>query len=914
LSSPFSLIVALFPKENITEAVHFILLLKTGCCGMAFGFFLRRTRNMKLSHMIMFSSMYALCSFAVVMQHNHMWTDNLIALPLIIYAMDELICRGKFMMYTIVLAYAVISNFYIGYMMCIFVIIWYFARYFMLTREERNPGGKKLHFLRTTGTILISSALAIGMAAIIILPTYYSLSFGKLTFSTPDYTPKQLFDYADILSKSFFGSFDTVRPEGMPFIFCGTAALILAPLYFFSNRISLRRKIGFGSVILFFVLSFNLNILDYVWHGFQRPNWLNARFSFMFVCIVLIMAVDAFRNLKEIGFKPVIISAAIWGVVLVIMDKIGFDNLPDFGAVWPQLVLLAVICAVCAAYSGAGPGTFRRRVVSVVLCVLTVAELTANGILMLYGLDEDVVYSTRDSYVTFFSKYRAASDMLKQTDDGFYRAEKLVHRNKNDNYALDLNGLTNSTSTLNAKVIELLQKFGYASRSHWSFYSGATAPSDAIFGIKYVIVDESDKKDVMSYIPSLYKKVGTTEDGLDIYRNPYSLGFAFSVKEKTIYYDIPFVPLPDGSYDEYVDPFTYMNRLLSVMTGEDIKVWTKANLESTESSGVRAVSTSDHKGWKADGSSDKSTVTYTVNVDMKKPIYVYFPSEYPREVTLYLNGVKTGSFFEQKDFSVRELGTFKPGEKVKLELQMKKDSLYIRSGVSYFWYFDEEEFVRAAALLSDGAMQAESEKDSFIKGTVDVPEGDSLMFTTIPYDEGWVVKVDGKEVKKLAVLEESLIAFNITSGHHEITFSYEPGCIRTGWMITLISLGLFIILAAVYLIFAKKKGRSWFNKDLPHPDLPLSDEAFAALAQAEKPEADLFSSAPETRDPVSSAPGETPESHEIPDIYDRPAATPAAAEPDNDKSTIAMEEIMEALEESKNPEKDIQDGGEHVSE
>ena len=33
LSSPFSLLVALFPKENITEALYFILLLKTGFCG-----------------------------------------------------------------------------------------------------------------------------------------------------------------------------------------------------------------------------------------------------------------------------------------------------------------------------------------------------------------------------------------------------------------------------------------------------------------------------------------------------------------------------------------------------------------------------------------------------------------------------------------------------------------------------------------------------------------------------------------------------------------------------------------------------------------------------------------------------------------------------------------------------------------
>ncbi|MBQ7599736.1 MAG: YfhO family protein, partial [Clostridia bacterium] len=634
-----------------------------------------------------------------------------------------------------------------------------------------------------------------------------------------------------------FGAFDTVRPEGTPFIFCGTAALVLAPLYFFSRRIPLRRKIGFGSVILIFIASFNLNILDYVWHGFQRPNWLNARFSFMFVCIILIMAVDAFRNLRDIGFPPVIVSTAFWAVVLVILDKIGYDYLPGISAVWPSLILLAVMCVICAAYSRSRPGAFRRRVISLLLCVITVAEMSANGVLMLRGLDDDVMFSTKESYQSFVSKYSRAADIIKTNDDGFYRTEKLVHRTKNDNFALDFNGLTSSTSTLNARVISLLQKLGYASRSHWSYYSGATAVTDAVLGIKYIIADESDKKDVMSYIPALYTKIGTTKDRLDIYRNPYSLGFAFSVKEDIATYDMPAGPLPDGSYDDYTDPFTYMNGLLSAMTGENIRVWIRADLESTEASGTKGVTTKGHRGWKTTGTGTGS-VTYTVNIDLRKPLYVYFPSEYPREVSLYLNGDSIGSFFEQKDFSVRELGTFKPGEKMQLELRMKKDSLYIRTGVDYFWYFDQDEFKRAASLLADGAMKAESEKDDLIKGSVDVPEGDSLMFTSIPYDEGWKISVDGTEVSKTAVLDGSLLAFRIDPGHHDIVFSYEPGCITAGVILSVVCTVLFILLAAVYLALLKRRDVSWFSKG-GHPDLLVCDEAYMnSLTPQESPDAD----------------------------------------------------------------------------
>ena len=48
--------------------------------------------------------------------------------------------------------------------------------------------------------------IAILISAIIILPVYYSLSFGKLDFSDPNYEPKQLFEFLDLLTKAFFGS------------------------------------------------------------------------------------------------------------------------------------------------------------------------------------------------------------------------------------------------------------------------------------------------------------------------------------------------------------------------------------------------------------------------------------------------------------------------------------------------------------------------------------------------------------------------------------------------------------------------------------------------------------------------------------------------------------------------------------
>lgn len=794
LSSPFSLLVALFPKESITEAMYLILLLKTGCAGLSFSYLLSKKFELKPCFRVMFSTMYALSSYAVVMQHNVMWMDNVIVFPLILLAVDELICRCKFKLYVVSLVYSIMSNFYIGYMTCLFILVWFFVRYFMLSPGERNPGKTSAHFIKSLVRIFLYSMLAVAISAVIILPIYYSLSFGKLEFSDPNYTPRQLFDFADLLTKAFFGSYDSVRPTGMPFYYCGTLALILSPLYFFSDKIPTRRKIGYAVIMLFLIAGFNFSILDIVWHGMQRPNWLNARFAYMFSGLMLLMTVEAFTHIREIGSKAAALSAVLWCACLIILAKIGYDNLPDFQCVWVGILLFVAISSVVPSYIRSVPGEKLNRISSAVLCGVVIAEAVGNGVVMLYSLDADVSYSNRNSYRQMIDTYSEAAATYQDKDsDEFYRSEKLVHRKKNDNFALGINGMSNSTSTLNAKAIDLLSQFGYASMSHWSMYAGATAVTDALFDIKYIMADETDDKPVMEYIHNLYDLYASTDKKIDVYENPYALSIAYSVKEEVLDFD---KPPEDPEDDDYMDPFTYMNKLLSVMTGREVKVWSRVDLADTYESGCDMVFATGHRGYEANGEATPK-LTYMLNIESTDSVYVYFPSEYPRDAEMKLNGTSIGTYFDNETFSIRELGSFEEGEEVKFELLLEEDNLYIRTGCQFFWYFNEEEFISAISELKDGVMDAHSDKEDRIFGTISVPEGDGLVFTTIPYDEGWVVKVDGDFVEKEPVLNDSLIAFRITEGEHEIELEYKPDCVKYGLIITFAGITVYIFICLI---------------------------------------------------------------------------------------------------------------------
>ena len=67
--------------------------------------------------------------------------------------------------------------------------------------------------------------------------------------------------------------------------------------------------------------------------------------------------------------------------------------------------------------------------------------------------------------------------------------------------------------------------------------------------------------------------------------------------------------------------------------------------------------------------------------------------------------------------------------------------------------------------------------------------------TTIPYDAGWKVYVDGKRVETYSVYGDSLMAFNIEStGDHDIEFRYMPDIYVITGIISALSTAVFVVL------------------------------------------------------------------------------------------------------------------------
>ncbi len=838
LASPLSYIVCLFPEDMMLEALLVLFLLKVAICGGTFGYYMHRTmKEPKPLSIVIFSTFYALSSYAIVQQHNTMWIDAVMWLPLITLGMEQLIKHGKYKMYTIFLALTLFSNFYIGYMVCIYCLLYFFVYYLAHNEEWRNnPLHEKYHFVKSLLRTAFYSALAIGIAAVILLGAYYALNFGKTTFSDPKYVWSLNFDIIDLLYKALPGSYDTVRPAGYPFIYCGVLTLLLVPAYFLSNKYPMRQKILSGVFILLFVASFSFSVTDLIWHGFQKPNWLNYRYSFMLCFYLCVLASRAFAVFDSISLKAVAGTGGLIALLCVILQNYSdgeYVDPNDLTCIWFTLLAVFVYLAIFGVLRRAS----YKQTVAVVLVAAVAIEVFLNGLWNMNALDEDVTYSKYSYYNDFLDKSRPIVETVQESDTSFYRMEKTFFRKTNDNMALNIRGLSGSTSTLNKETIQFLNKMGYASKSHWSKYLGGTPVNDSLLGLKYIITDKTD----LSNYYEVYKT--DAKNGYTAYYNPYALSIAFGVDDALLEFPLGYVAAPEdekndddeskiGSAvdafkdklnewldidetvnsaeyrDEYDSPFERLNAMVTAMLGEDetVRIFVPIEITDEQMTNMSKSYVAGHHKYAPVNSDADAVLTYSIVMPEDAELFFYLPSDYQREIKLTLSedgsSKSMGTFGANETTRIISLGQQTMGDELSLSMKMTSTYFYPMSGKDCFYYIDWAVFEDAMARLAADQYQITDYTETSFEGTFTASRTHELVMTTIPYDKGWTVTVDGVEVENIKALG-SVLAFYVDGAAgqtHTVEMKYCPNTFVIGTVVSLLSIAVLIAI----IIFEKK--------------------------------------------------------------------------------------------------------------
>ncbi|MFF0463273.1 YfhO family protein [Streptomyces mexicanus] len=389
LSSPFALLVALFPRDEIDLAVYAVTVLKTACAGAAMAWLLLRLRPGRWWAAGVLGAAYALCGWSLAdASYNPMWLDGLIALPLLCLVGEWTLAGRHRLLGVLVVALAWIANFYTAYMATLGAGLVLLLRLWLTGLPRRRA-------LAAAVRAAVTVALGVGLAAPLVTVIYFGTQHaypGRVTHFAPVGTDDLL---ARLLPATYgFGS---------PALYVGTTALLLALALPFHRAAPRRVRAGWSVLVVAVTLSMQWTPTHLAWHAFATPNGSPYRQAFV-LCALLVIAAWHCLSYGPPGPRALGPAAGL----LVLIAAVASRSALVRSVAWPVLLLaaagaLAGLALLARAGRPQAPPGRRRTVLASLAAVLLVTaqlgETTATSAvatrLRLDHLDDYAPWGTR---------------------------------------------------------------------------------------------------------------------------------------------------------------------------------------------------------------------------------------------------------------------------------------------------------------------------------------------------------------------------------------------------------------------------------------------------------------------------------------------------------------------------------------
>ena len=606
------------------------------------------------------------------------------------------------------------------------------------------PPKKGKEFAATAGRFTLYSLLAGGLAAVVLLPEIYALqATASGNFDFPK-TVSSYFSIFDMIARHMGNVQTEIGLDHWPNIYCGVAVLMLLLLYLGNKNIKIKEKAVYFSLLLFFYASFSVNVLNFIWHGFHYPNSLPCRQSFIYIALVLVMCYKAYLELKNTPWKHIVM--AFWGAAaFVILAEKLVDNEEQFHfAVFYAAILFLALYTGCI-YLYHSRKWCRDGVLLAVLG-LVFCESAVNMAVT------SIPTTSRTAYVKDNEDTMLLADSIRSSV--FYRIEKGESRTKNDGAWMNFPSASLFSSVASAAMSDFFKSVGCESSTNAYSVKGSTPFIDALFATRYGIYPDQQPAD------GLKEQIGR-QGSMWFYENKYTLPVGFVMPQ-----DMETNWVLDSG-----NPANVQNDLSSVLGVSNLLV-------------------------PAEGVSEGKKLTFTA--DASGDYYVYVTNKKVEEVSAEI-GERSLSFDNVDRGYFLELGYLPKGQEV--ILQSKTDGNPAMQ--AEIWRFDPEAMEEIYQCLSKSPLELSSWTDTGLAGSINTPEG-GTMFTSIPYDKGWKIWVDGTAVSGRPVFD-AFQGVDLEPGEHKIRLSYEPQGLKTGAVITGVSAAAVAALAVCGWMKNKKK-------------------------------------------------------------------------------------------------------------
>ena len=901
LSSPSAIIMLLLGHKNMPEAIAGMILVKAAFSAASFTYYLKRSQGRHDYTTAAFGILYAMCGYFVAYYWNVMWIDAMVYFPMVVLGIEMIIKHRKPKIYIAFLALTLVSSYYMGYMTCIFSVIYFIVYYFSCndasslhesTPYTLNDKGEKKYtfknklkgslFLRSGFTFAFSSFAAAGLVAFALIPTYFILQNCSATSGTFPSEFKSYFSIFDFLANHLASVDPTIRSSGedvLPNVYCGVATLMLVPMYFFTKSIPLKEKIANVSILGIFFFSFNTNFLNYIWHGFHYPNDLPYRFSFMYSFILLMIAYKTFTRLHEFSGRAILGSGfAVIGSIILI-EEIGSKNVEEI------TVLISIIFVVtyCLVFALMRDKKYQQSAVAVLLLCCVIGEIACANTDR-YSMDQP-----KQNFVGDYSDFRDLKEQLDEHDGGdMYRMDLTYNRARMDPAWFGFNGVSTFSSMAYERLSNTQSDLGmYGNYINSYSYHLQTPVYNMMHSMKYVVDNNQSVTVETDYFNELMSVGNFTA-----YESKYYLPIGFGVNNETADWitDITNPFIAQGDWFEYA---TGVSDVFGMMNIDEVQYYNMDEITSGLDTGdIYYTKTGAGEG----------ELTFILKTEETRHCYLYVKSSDFEEISITANGEEHTQYVDEP--YIYDLGVISPDEEVIVFIKIE-DSEY--GYIDFYpYYVDDAKLNEGYETLKSRSLDVTSFEETEIQGIVNVEE-DCMFFTSIPYDTGWSVKVDGVELtdEEIIALVDSYLCFNLSAGTHTIELSYMPDGLILGVCVSAFTV---IALIAAAIIFKKRREKGVLAPFVYVPPyVPEADESTEPvnveldLSEGENADSNKTNEPEESNG--ESAVSEETESPEDGAVNSEEAAEETdmeAAAEDTDEIAESSEEISENEPEDKN--------------
>jgi len=519
-----------------------------------------------------------------------------------------------------------------------------------------------------------------------------------------------------------------------PQFYTGLIPLVLAISMLFEKRIDKRLRALTLVFAGFLVVSSVLGPLMYVWCGFRQPNGFYCRIAFL------------------LSFLE------IWAAAFLLMRRAACraEGSNTRTASWTE----AGGRSACAA-------PIARKLAPFGTLVLVLADLGFNAHVCWNQLYINYPQDTHDTYV---NDADTQVRELKQLDtDAFYRVDKTYNRAGaafNEGISHGFNQLSTYSSANNPQAVAFLNSLGYSSEGEFSsVYAAPNLVMDSLLGVRY--------------IGTWSKPVASTETTLPhsnvtspVYYNPHALSLGY--------------PCANGTNSESTlqgdDPFERQNALFAELTGIDRPLYTQ--LQDVEQA-----------------RSDAS-ITWAVELPAHTIGYTYaqtgVESDWSQSVGLIVGDEMISSEATRFSHNVRAFGE-SGDESTQHEISMVQGSPETQippKSQCLFYALNIDVFEEGIERLQSRQFTPDVFEDGRVEGAYNAEEQTDLVLS-IPYDKGWNVTIDGKEVALSPAFGGGMSQIQVPEGSHRIEMRFQSPGFTVGCAASIAALAACLVVARV---------------------------------------------------------------------------------------------------------------------